>query len=132
MEEEKGGKDQLRMCVCVVSHILLFRTPWTGALQTPQSMVFSKQEYWSRGFLGIFSPGDLLNPGIEATSFVFSTLAGRFFITGPPGNDEVQLHKCCLRCQASVTQQCSSESNLYLFHPRSTQAPAPDSYAGET
>ena len=40
-------------------------TPWTIALQAPLSMEFSWQEYWSR--LPFPSPGDLRNPGIEAT-----------------------------------------------------------------
>ena len=30
-----------------LSHVLLFATPWTVACQTPLSMKFSRQEYWS-------------------------------------------------------------------------------------
>ena len=38
--------------------------PWTVAPpQSPLSMVFPRQEYWSG--LPFPSPGDLLNPGIE-------------------------------------------------------------------
>ena len=37
--------------------------PWMVALQTPLSMGFSRQEYWSG--LPFPSPGDLLCPGIE-------------------------------------------------------------------
>ena len=33
---------------CVLSHVQLFVTPWTLALQAPLSMEFSRQEYWSR------------------------------------------------------------------------------------
>ena len=55
-------------------------TLWTSALQTLLSLEFPRQEYWS-GFL-FPSPGDLPNPGIEITS---PALAGRFFITEPPG-----------------------------------------------
>ena len=40
--------------------------PWTVAYQAPQSMVFSRQEYWS-GF-PFPSPGDLPNPGIKPGS----------------------------------------------------------------
>ena len=40
--------------------------PWTVAHQTPLSMEFSRQEYWS--VLPFPSPGDLLNPGIEPGS----------------------------------------------------------------
>ena len=44
----------------------LFATPWTVAYQDPQSMGFSRQEYWSG--LPFPSPGDLPNPGIEPGS----------------------------------------------------------------
>ena len=63
------------MCVCVraracvhvhvsvLSHVRLFATPWTVACQSPLSMKFSRQEYWSG--LPFPSPGDLLDPGME-------------------------------------------------------------------
>ena len=41
-------------------------TPWTVAFQTPLSMGFSRQEYWSG--LPFLSPGDLPDPGIEPGS----------------------------------------------------------------
>ena len=41
-------------------------TPWTIAGQTPLSMEFSVQEYWSG--LPFPSPGDLSNPGIQRRS----------------------------------------------------------------
>ena len=47
----------------LLSHVRLFATPWTVAYQAPQSMEFSRQEYWSG--LPFPSPGDLPNPGIE-------------------------------------------------------------------
>ena len=46
-----------------LSHVQLFVTPWTVAYQAPQSMKFSRQEYWSG--LPSPSPGDLPNPGIK-------------------------------------------------------------------
>ena len=51
---------------CVLNHfsrVRLFSTSWTVAHQTPLSMGFSRQEYWS----GLPCPptGDLLDPGIE-------------------------------------------------------------------
>ena len=49
-----------------LSHVQLFVTPWTVASQAPQSMEFSRQEYWSG--LPFPSPGDLPNPGIEPGS----------------------------------------------------------------
>ena len=48
------------------SHVWLFVTPWTVARQSPLSMEFSRQEYWSE--LPFPSPGDLPNTGIEAGS----------------------------------------------------------------
>ena len=65
---------QLRSCV------RLFATPWTIACQPSLSMEFSRQEYWSR--LSFPTPGDLPDPGIEATS---PALVGGFFTTEPPG-----------------------------------------------
>ena len=47
----------------------LFETPWTVAYQAPQSMEFSRQEYWSG--LPFPSPGDLPNPEIEPRSPAF-------------------------------------------------------------
>ena len=48
------------------SHVQLFETPWTAALQAPLSMEFSRQEYWSG--LPFPSPGDLPNSGIKPSS----------------------------------------------------------------
>ena len=41
-------------------------TPWAVAHQTPLSMEFSRQEYWSG--LPFPFPGDLLDPGIKSGS----------------------------------------------------------------
>ena len=41
-------------------------TPWPVACQTPPSMGFPRQEYWSG--LSLPPPGDLPNPGIEPAS----------------------------------------------------------------
>ena len=53
--------------------------PWTIACQTPLSMAFSRQEFWSGSPFP--TPGDLPDSGIEAVSLVIPELAGRFFIT---------------------------------------------------
>ena len=37
----------LCVCVCVFSYVQLFETQWTSAQQSPLSMIFSRQEYWS-------------------------------------------------------------------------------------
>ena len=62
------------MFVCVLvaqlclslSLVQFSATPWIVARQTPLSMGFSRQEYWSR--LPFPSPGDLPDPRIEPGS----------------------------------------------------------------
>ena len=74
------ARAHVRAHTCMFSHVWLFATPWTVARQAPLSMGFSRQEYWS-GLL-CPPPGDLPDPGIKSAS---SALAGKFFITVPPG-----------------------------------------------
>ena len=50
----------------LLSCFQLFATQWSVAYQAPQSMGFSRQEYWSG--LPFPSLGDLPNPGIEPGS----------------------------------------------------------------
>ena len=69
-----------RSCMCVLSCVWLFVTPWTVACQAPRSMGFSRQEYW--GGLPLPPPGDLPDPGTEPMS---PALAGRLFTTEPAG-----------------------------------------------
>ena len=59
------GSSSLCVCVCaqLLSHVLLFATPWTIGCQAPLSMEFSRQEYWSQ--LPFPPPGDLPDPGIK-------------------------------------------------------------------
>ena len=54
------------ICICVLSRIWLFVTPWTVAHQFPLSMEFSGKEYWSG--LPCSPPEDLPNPGIKLGS----------------------------------------------------------------
>ena len=67
-------------CVQLLSHVQLFATPWTAALQAPLSMGFSRQEYWS----GLPCPplGDLPSPGIVPRS---PALQVDSLPTEPPG-----------------------------------------------
>ena len=44
---QRGAGASFQSCACGFSHIWLFVTPWTVALQAPLSMEFSRQEYWS-------------------------------------------------------------------------------------
>ena len=69
-------------CAQSLSHVQLFATPWTVALQASLPMKFSRQEYWSR--LPFPPPEDLPKSGIEPTSLASSALAGGFFTTGKP------------------------------------------------
>ena len=74
----------------MLSCTLLFVTPWSVACQTPLSMGFSRQEYWSG--LPFLSPGDLPDPGVEPTSLASLALAGRFFTTLPPVKPRNEKH----------------------------------------
>ena len=61
------------------------------AYQVPQSMEFSRQEYWSG--LPFPSPRDLPDPGIEPGS---STLQADSLLSEPPGKP-----KCNVKCYVS-------------------------------
>ena len=63
----------------LLSHVQLFAIPWPVTHQALLSM----EEYWS----GLPHPpsGDLPSPGIEPMSPAAPALAGRLFITEPPG-----------------------------------------------
>ena len=65
-----------------------FVTTWIVSRQAPLSMGFPSQEYWSG--LPIPSPRDLPDSGIELMS---PALAGRFFITEPPGKPQSLTYK---------------------------------------
>ena len=76
------------------------RTPWTVAHQAPQSMGFSRQEYWS----GLpFPSGDLPDPGIEPRS---PTLQAEALTSEPPGKPilfhNILIRKQCWNCRAIV------------------------------
>ena len=65
-KETKEERNRERKKVKSLSHVWLFATLWTVAYQSPPSMGFSRQEYWSG--LPFPSPGDLPNSGIEPRS----------------------------------------------------------------
>ena len=56
----------------LLTHVWVFATSCTVACQTPLSVGFSRQEYWT--VLPFPSPGDLPNPGMGNSSRVFGTL----------------------------------------------------------
>ena len=67
-----------------ISRVRPFVTPWTVAHQAPQSMEFSRQEYWSG--LPFPFPGDLPNPGIEPRS---PALQADALPLEPPGKPQI-------------------------------------------
>ena len=67
--------------------LFFFLSQWTIAHQTPLSMEFFWQEYWS-GLL-FPPPGDHSDSWIEPMSLVSSALAGGFFMTGPCGKSNI-------------------------------------------
>ena len=70
----------MKVKVMLLSRVRLFTTPSTVAYQAPQSMEFSRQEYWSR--LPFPSPWDLLDLGIEPGS---PSLRANALPSEPPG-----------------------------------------------
>ena len=67
----QGGWGCVCVCVCVcvcqlLSPVQLFVTSWTVAHQSPLSIEFSRQEYWSG--LPFHSPRDLPNSGFKPRS----------------------------------------------------------------
>ena len=82
------------MCVCMrsrFSHVWFLATPWTLAHQTPLSMEFPRQEYWSG--LSCPPPGHLLHPEIEPTSLTSPAWAGGFFTTSAT-QEAYPMHLC--------------------------------------
>ena len=65
--------------------------PWTVAHQSPLSMGFLKQAYWSR--LPFPSSGALPDPAVEPRSHVSCT-GRRFFTTEPPRKPGAFLYEC--------------------------------------
>ena len=84
------------------SCVWLSATLWTIVCQTPLSMGFSRQEYWSG--LPCPLPGDLPDPGIKPTSLQSPTLGGVSLPLVPPGKP----------MQCNTTQQI--KRNQLLIH----------------
>ena len=76
-----------------LSRVRLFATPWTVAYQTPLSMGFSRQEYWSG--VPLPSPGDLPSPGIKPRSPVLEADALSSEPPGKPLVSAIDLLLCC-------------------------------------
>ena len=79
--------------VCVLSHfscVQLMATLWTVACQTPLSMGFSGQEYWSG--LPCSPSRDLPDLGIELVPAGSPALAGGFFTTSPTWEAHINMY----------------------------------------
>ena len=74
LNEKEIYRTAIRECVCTqtLQSCLTFVTPWMVARQTPLSLGFSKQEYWSG--LPFPPPGYFPDPGIEPMSPVSPAL----------------------------------------------------------
>ena len=107
------------VCVCVCAHARermytracsvaqscpTFVTPWTVARQSPLSMGFPRQEYWSEWPFP--SPGDPSNPGIKPTSLASAALAGGFFITVVPEKPTEPASLCLANSQLCLSTSC--------------------------
>ena len=110
------GQDHFMVIVCKGLSLLLlfshsvvsnsFVIPRTVAWQSPLSMGFSEQEYWS----GLsFSSGDLLHPGIKPST---PTLAGGFFATEWPGKPPKWLSNGLKEAQAAIKISGTNINNL--------------------
>ena len=81
--------------ICIVSHACsvvsnFFATLWMVTHNSPTSMGFSRQEYWS--WLPFPFPGDLPHPGLEPTGSVAPELAGEFFTTESPRKPYIYIY----------------------------------------
>ena len=69
------------------SQVRLFVTLWTIACQTPLSMEFYRQDYWSG--LPCPSPGDLPDPGIKPMSLMSLHWQPGSLLLVPPGEPKI-------------------------------------------
>ena len=83
----------LPLCAHRHSVNLTLWPPATVAGQTPLSLGFCRQEYWSE--LPFLPPGDLPDPGVEPAS---PALAGEFCTPEPHGKPLMPLYLAFIRC----------------------------------
>ena len=91
------------------SHVRLFVTLWTVALQAPLSMGFSRQKCWSG--LPFSSPGDLPHSGIESMS---PALAERFFI-GWATREALFIPSPCNKFNQVIHRQENEDRMVHLY-----------------
>ena len=108
----------VRVCVCVLTHVWLFATPWPVARQALLSMEFFRQEYWSG--LPFPSPEDLPDPGIKPVSLVSAALASRFLTTEPPGKPKATILQCGISILSAPLIACPSAQWMVSLRPVTT------------
>ena len=105
-----------------LSHVQLFATLWTVACQTPMSMGFFRQEYWSG--LPFSSCRGSSWPRIEPASPVSPALQANSSPAGPSGKPAYTVH---CRGSHSGAQSCSTLQPHGLQHSR---PPCPPPFPG--
>ena len=95
------------------SCVWLFATPWTVAHQTPLSLGFSRQEYWSR--FPFPSAGDP-NPGIELMSLTSPVLQAGPLPLASPGKPRLDYTAATTNSNFSGLTQQKFTSHCAL-HP---------------
>ena len=84
-----------------LSHVQLFSDPMECSLPGSSVHGFPRQEYWSG--LPFPSSGDLSHTVIKPVS---PALAGRFFITEPPGKPTQNVYSSLIQFSSVITQLC--------------------------
>ena len=105
----------MKVKVKSLSHVRLFRTPWTVAYQTPPSMGFSRQECWSG--LPFPSAGDLPDPEIKTGS---PALQADALQSDPPGKPHRlasdQIRSVAKSCPTLCDPMNCSTPGLPVYH----------------
>ena len=103
-------------CVLSLQLCLTLLTPQTVE-ETPLSMGFSRQEYWSG--LPFPPPGDISDPGLETSSLPSPSLAGGFFTTtatwGAPN-----FQRCLLPSYSPRHKSCTKTSSSQAYFAMTT------------
>ena len=100
-----------------------FAILWTLAHQTPPSMGFSRQEYWSE--LLCPTSGKLPDLGIKPTSPMSLALAGGFFTTGATWETSFDYHTHHKTLQMLIPDPHSHPPKLTASVTSQGQAPGP-------
>ena len=88
-------------------------TLWTVACQSPLSMGFPKQEYWSG--LPFSSPGHLPDPGIESVSLAFQADSLPLSPEGSPPYTWQVLNKSSLSKQIFIRAKYEGNNRYFII-----------------